>query len=190
MSEKITSRKFGELFDASKREAEAPVRKLDMDMAASIQVVIEEVTLKLAATIREETGLVNLCLAGGVALNCVANGRLRRSNIFEDVWAQPVSGDAGGAIGAAYCVWHQLPGNKKSRMSGDLMKGCLLGPSWQADADLKRFARSFSCMVVIMFGMHPALDFWSKLSRLAVGCRVLTARLGRICTRYTLSFSS
>ena len=161
LGEKMTSRKFGELFGASRREAEAPVRKLDMDMAASIQVVIEEVILKLAATIRKETGLVNLCLAGGVALNCVANGRLRRSNIFEDVWAQPASGDAGGAIGAAYCVWHELLGNKKSRTSGDLMKGCLLGPSYSS-IEIKALLDELG----VCYQQYPEATMYQETTRL------------------------
>ena len=78
-----------------------------MDLAASIQVITEEIVLKLAASLREETGIKNLCLAGGVALNCVFNGKLLREKIFDEIWIQPASGDAGSALGAALVGWHQ-----------------------------------------------------------------------------------
>jgi carbamoyltransferase len=103
-----------------------------MDLAASVQKITEEVVLKLARTIRRETGAENLCLAGGVALNCVANGLLRREKIFDNIWVQPAAGDAGGALGAAYSAWHGYL--EQPRIAGsDQMQGAFLGPSFTSE---------------------------------------------------------
>ena len=101
-----------------------------MDLAASIQVVTEEVVMRMARTLHRETGEKNLVLAGGVALNCVANGRLRREGPFENIWIQPAAGDAGGALGAALFVWHQLLEKPRHAQRGDSMSGSLLGPRY------------------------------------------------------------
>jgi carbamoyltransferase len=103
---KMTNEKFNNLFGGQERKAEGVITQKEMDIAASIQVITEEVIIKLARGIKNITGAKNLCLAGGVALNCVANGRLLRENIFENIWIQPASGDAGGAIGAALSVYY------------------------------------------------------------------------------------
>lgn len=129
----MTSKHFDDLFDGPPRKQESQLTQREMDIAASIQVVTEEVVLRLARTLHEETGEENLCLAGGVALNCVANGRVLREGPFKDIWIQPAAGDAGGAIGAAAVVWHDY-GNKPRRTNGhDRMKGSYLGPSFNAD---------------------------------------------------------
>lgn len=104
---RMTNRRFARLFDGPPRQPEAEVTQREMDLARSIQVVTEEVVLRLATTVQRETGLDRLCLAGGVALNCVANGRLLREGPFADLWVQPAAGDAGGALGAALSVWHE-----------------------------------------------------------------------------------
>ena len=109
-----------------------------MDIAASIQVVTEEVVLRLANTLHEETGANNLCLAGGVALNCVANGRLLREGPYENIWIQPAAGDAGGAAGAAAVVWHEYDEqprklNGNGNPAADRMKGSYLGPEYSAE---------------------------------------------------------
>lgn len=103
----MTNRKFDQLFGGAPRQAEGQLTQREMDIAASIQVVTEEVVLRLARTVQKELNVDYLCLAGGVALNCVANGRMLRAGIFKDIWVQPAAGDAGGALGAALAVWYQ-----------------------------------------------------------------------------------
>jgi carbamoyltransferase len=104
-----------------------------MDIAASIQVVTEEVVLRLARTLHAETGMPNLCLAGGVALNCVANGRILREGPFDDIWIQPAAGDAGGAIGAAAIAWHDYEGAERHVNGADSMRGAFLGPDFSPE---------------------------------------------------------
>jgi carbamoyltransferase len=128
---RMTNTKFDQLFGGPPREPETPLRTRDLDLAASIQVVTEEVMLKMARCARAVTGKPNLCLAGGVALNCVANGKLVRSGIFDKIWIQPAAGDAGGSLGAALYAWYHVLG-KPRRADGthDSMKGSLLGPGF------------------------------------------------------------
>jgi carbamoyltransferase len=131
----MTNRRFDELFGGPPRKPESDLTQREMDIAASIQVVTEEVVLRLANTLHEETGESNLCLAGGVALNCVANGRLQREGPFENIWIQPAAGDAGGAVGAAAVAWHgydQQPRkmNGNSSPAADRMHGSYLGPEY------------------------------------------------------------
>src|SRR5208282_3559787 len=95
--------------------------------------VIEEVVLRLARTVRRELGVDYLCMAGGVALNCVANGRILREGPFRDIWIQPAAGDAGGAVGAALAAWYQYHGKPRAAREGDAMRGAYLGPSFEAD---------------------------------------------------------
>ena len=102
----MTNKKFAALFGGPPRTSEADLGQREMDLAASVQKVTEEVVVKIAKGIAKETGEKNLCLAGGVALNCVANGILLRENIFENIWIQPAAGDAGGALGAALSAWY------------------------------------------------------------------------------------
>jgi carbamoyltransferase len=111
----MISPKFERLFGAPARSPEEPIRPVDMDVAASIQKVTEEIMLRSARHVRERTGMRNLCLAGGVALNCVGNGRVLREAGFEDLWIQPAAGDAGGALGVALLIWHQLLENERLR---------------------------------------------------------------------------
>jgi carbamoyltransferase len=128
---KMVSNKFERLFGAPARKPESPLTQREMDLAASIQVVTEDVIGRLAKNIRQTTGLKNLCLAGGVALNCVANGRLHREKIFENIWIQPAAGDAGGALGAALAVYFIHLKNQRV-LSGncDSMSGSFLGPMY------------------------------------------------------------
>ncbi len=109
----MTSKKFDQLFGGPPRQPETPLTQREMDLAASIQVVTEEILLRMSRHVHALTGLKQLCLAGGVALNCVANGRILREGPFEDLWIQPAAGDAGGALGAALFVWHQLLGRPR-----------------------------------------------------------------------------
>ena len=127
----MTNKKFDKLFEAHPRAPETPIAQREMDLAASIQQVCEEVVLKLAKGIKEETGQKNLCLAGGVALNCVANGKLLREQEFENIWIQPAAGDAGGAVGAALGAYHIHLGSPRVVQSGtDAMGGTYLGPAF------------------------------------------------------------
>jgi carbamoyltransferase len=127
----MTNGKFDDLFGGPARKPETLLTQRDMDLARSIQEVTEEVVLRLVRTLHRETGSPNLCLAGGVALNCVANGRILREGPFKRLWIQPSAGDAGGAIGAALTAWHRLD-TKPREVEGchDTMKGSLLGPSY------------------------------------------------------------
>ena len=131
---KMTSSKFDELFDGPPRKPEAPITVREMDLAASIQEVTEEIMLRSARHVHAETGQRNLCLAGGVALNCVGNGRILREGPFDNVWIQPAAGDAGGALGVALFIWHQLLGNSRTPILPDGQQGSLLGPRSSPDA--------------------------------------------------------
>lgn len=128
---RMTNRRFHKLFGRRPRQPDEEITQLDMDLASSIQLVTEDVILKLAASLAQEYGARNLCLAGGVALNSVANGKLLRSEFFDDIWIQPAAGDAGGALGTALAAYHLHCGRERVCSSGsDAMKGALLGPSF------------------------------------------------------------
>lgn len=129
----MTNDKFAGLFGGPKRPSESAVTQRDMDLAASIQAVTEEVVIKLARGVRESTGQKNLCLAGGVALNCVANGKLLREGIFQNIWIQPASGDAGGAVGAALGAYYLMLKQPREVNAGDAMKGSYLGPAYSQE---------------------------------------------------------
>ena len=128
----MTNDKFSKLFGQKIRNPEKDLlTQFHMDIAASIQAVTEEIVLKLTSSIAKETKIKNLCMAGGVALNCVANGKILKKNIFENIWLQPASGDSGGSLGAALAFWHQeLRNSRKISSDGDDMKGSYLGPSF------------------------------------------------------------
>jgi carbamoyltransferase len=126
----MTNDRFATLFGGPRREAESKVTQREMDLAASIQKVTEEVVLRLARTLHQETGEDYLCLAGGVALNCVANGRVLREGPFRDIWIQPAAGDAGGALGAAAVAWYQRANAQRHTNGGDVMQGSYLGPRY------------------------------------------------------------
>ncbi len=130
----MTSKKFHRLFGSEPRKPESELRQRDMDIAKSIQVVTEKIVLRLAKTLRKETGVENLCMAGGVALNCVANGRLLKESVFKNVWVQPAAGDAGGALGAAYIAWFQYLNKPGMAAQSDHMQGALLGTEYDDKA--------------------------------------------------------
>jgi len=130
---RMTSEKFHQLFGGPPRAPGAPTEQRHLDLAASVQQVTEEIVLRMVRHVHEQTGLRNLCLAGGVALNAVANGRIVRESPFEGLWIQPAAGDAGGALGAALFVWHQLLGNARTPAPDDTQRGSLLGPEFNAD---------------------------------------------------------
>ena len=127
---KMTNDKFAMLFGGPPRKPETKITQREMDLARSIQMVTEEVILRMARHVYRETGMENLCLAGGVALNCVANGRVLREGPFQDIWIQPSAGDAGNALGCALFAWHQLLGNERVP-SARRQKATYLGPSFQ-----------------------------------------------------------
>ncbi len=148
----MTNHHFDALFGGPRRGEESALTQKEMDLAASIQLVTEEVVLKLARNVRQTTGQKNLCLAGGVALNCVANGKLLKAGIFENIWIQPAAGDAGGSIGAALAVYHLMLDGPRTLCASqqDGMKGGFLGPSYE-QADIE--ARLTQCGAV--FTTYP-----------------------------------
>ncbi len=129
----MTSAKMNGLFGGPPRKPESPITQREMDIAASIQKVTEEIMLRMARFAHETTGMRNLCLAGGVALNCVGNGRILREAPFDDIWIQPAAGDAGGALGVALFIWHHLLGNERRVDSIDSQAGSWLGPRYSED---------------------------------------------------------
>ncbi len=137
----MTSRRFERLFGGPPRKPESPLTQREMDLAASIQVVTEEIMMRMARHVHRETGLDRLCLAGGVALNCVANGRILREGPFREIWIQPAAGDAGGALGVALFIWHQLLNKPRESRPSDHQSGSYLGPSF-SDAQIREFLDS------------------------------------------------
>jgi carbamoyltransferase len=161
---RMTSRRFDRLFGGPPRRPDAPLTQREMDLAASIQAVLEEIVLRMAKHVHGRTGMSNLCLAGGVALNCVANGRLLREGPFERLWIQPAAGDAGGAIGAALAHWFGHLGNPRTPDPEDSQRGSLLGPAFAAaeiDAALARLggvAESFADEAALAIAVAAELD--------------------------------
>jgi carbamoyltransferase len=139
----VNEQKWEQLFGVPRRKPESEISQVYMDMALAIQQVTEEIVLRLARTARELTGSKYLVLAGGVALNCVANGKILRAGIFDDLWVQPAAGDAGGAIGAAYAVWHIHDGNERHQNGQrDEMAGSYLGPEF-SNKEIRRTVESY-----------------------------------------------
>ena len=148
---RMTNDRFSDLFGRPAREAESPLTQQDMDLAASIQKVTESVVLSLANTLHKETDAKKLCLAGGVALNCVANGRLQREGPFEEIWIQPASGDAGGALGCALSAWYEYSNQPRlAKHTSDCMRGSYLGPRFsnqQVRTELDRLGANYEELV-------------------------------------------
>jgi len=134
---KMTNDKFNNLFGGPPLKSEGWLTDKEMDLAASIQAVTEEVVKRLTRSLAQETGAKNLCLAGGVALNCVANGKVLRDGAFENIWIQPAAGDAGGALGAALCAYHHFQDKPRRTNNTDSMKGSYLGPEF-SDLEIQR----------------------------------------------------
>jgi carbamoyltransferase len=150
--------KWEKLFGVPRRKSESEISPAHMDMALAIQQVTEEIVIRIACTARQLTGCKYLVMAGGVALNCVANGKLLRAGIFDDLWIQPAAGDAGGAVGAAYAIWHIHDGNERQLGSrGDAMRGSYLGPEF-SDKEIWRTLQKYDAL-----GTH--YDNFQKLSR-------------------------
>ena len=130
----MTSSAFHDLFGGPPRKPESKITQREMDLARSVQVVTEEVMLRMARHVKQETGAKYLCLAGGVALNCVSNGLILKENIFDDIWIQPAAGDAGGAAGAALFTWyHELDNPRSVSSNRDTQSGSYLGPGYTSD---------------------------------------------------------
>ena len=147
----MTNGRFHALFGGEPRKPESALSQREMDLAASVQLVTEEIMLRMARHVRKETGQKYLCLAGGVALNCVANGKILREGIFDNIWIQPAAGDAGGALGAALFAWHEVLNGKRTVITGrDSQKGSYLGPDF-TDEEIERFLT----VKAIPFEKHP-----------------------------------
>jgi carbamoyltransferase len=143
----MTNGAFDKLFGGPPRQPESELTQREMDLAASVQVVTEEIMLRMARHVHRETGMENLCMAGGVALNCVGNGRLLREGPFKRLWIQPAAGDAGGALGVALAIYHKVLGNERHRNGAtlDTMKGSYLGPAF-SDDEIEAFLKDIGAV--------------------------------------------
>jgi carbamoyltransferase len=173
---RMTSPRFDLLFGGPPRRPESPITERECDLAASIQAVTETIMLRMAAHAHRLTGSRNLCLAGGVALNCVGNGRILRESPFERVWIQPAAGDAGGALGAALFVWYQLLENRRVPEPPDGQRGSLLGPAF-AGAETEAFLRGRDAV----FHPHPGgTGLCAAVARLVADGKVVGWLQGRM----------
>jgi carbamoyltransferase len=153
----MVSKKFERLFGGAARKPESPLAQREMDIAASIQAVTEEIMLRAARHVHRLTGMKNLTLAGGVALNCVGNGRVLREGPFDNIWIQPAAGDAGGALGAALFVWHQLLDNERKVDGTDKQQASLLGPAYSQE-QIQQFLDSVNAKYHTFEGEQQLLD--------------------------------
>ncbi|MBT5264115.1 MAG: hypothetical protein HOL85_04740, partial [Rhodospirillaceae bacterium] len=149
VGQRMTGDRFDELFDGPARRPEDPLTRREMDLAASVQAVTSDIMHRLARSTRRETGLTNLCLAGGVALNCVINGEILSEDIFENIWIQPAAGDAGGALGAALAAHHLHFEQPRAAGAGDKMKSSLLGPGY-SEEDIRSALQSAGAVFAAM----------------------------------------
>lgn len=171
----MTNGRFDTLFGGPPRKPESAITQREMDIAASIQHVTENIVLRLAHTVHKETGMEYLCLAGGVALNCVANGRILREGPFADIWVQPAAGDAGGAIGAAAIAWYGRESGKRVLNGNDSMRGSFLGPRFSTDETrtaLDRFGA--------VYQEYPEKDLVERVAELLQGENVIGWFHGRM----------
>ena len=145
----MTNRKFDDLFGGSARKPDELLTQRHMDLAASVQVALEEVILRMTRSLAAETGAENLCLAGGVALNCVANGKVLRDGRFKNIWVQPAAGDAGGALGAALAAYYLYKGQRRTPSRVDGMRGSYLGPSFSQPELERRLAAAGARFTVL-----------------------------------------
>ena len=171
----MTSDKFHRLFNGEPRARESEVSQKEMDIARSIQVVTEDIVLKLARSVQKELGVDKLCLAGGVALNCVSNGRLLREGPFSEIWVQPAAGDAGGALGAALAIWYQYLEKPRVVLPGDAMQGSYLGPHF-SDDEIKNYLDS----VGAKYQHIDDAELMPKLAQVMAGENVIGWFAGRM----------
>ncbi len=181
----MTNSKFHKLFDGNPRKPETKLEQKHMDLAASIQKVTEEIVIKIAKDIANSTKEKNLCLAGGVALNCVANGAIIREELFENIWIQPAAGDAGGALGAALIVWYMQYNKERKALEQDSMNGSFLGPSFKNDeieTELKLLEANFKklsdheLLENVVDGLESGKAVGWMQGRMEFGPRALGAR--------------
>ena len=190
---RMTNGAFSQLFGEPPRTLESKLTQKHMDLASSIQVITEEVMLKMAKYAGQETGMKRLCLAGGVALNCVGNGKILREGCFDDIWIQPAAGDAGGALGIALCLWHRYLGRPRisaeasgawqsSKVNGnglplyaDGMKGSLLGPK-STPEEVERFLKARNCI----YQKYEVQDLANAVAELLVAGKVVGLHQGRM----------
>lgn len=172
----MTNRKFDNLFGQPPRSPETPVTQFQMDIAASIQKVTEDVMMRIALHVHKETGMKNLCMAGGTALNCVANGRLLRDTPFDNIWIQPAAGDAGGSLGAALFVWHQLFDNARVVDETDSQQGSYLGPRF-SNEEIKKYLDSIGAKYSYY---AEADDLNSEIAKLIDTGRIIGLMMGRM----------
>jgi carbamoyltransferase len=165
----MTNERFAKLFGQPVRAPDQLLTPFHMDVAASIQAVLDEVVLRLTRSLAGKTGMRNLCLAGGVALNCVANGKVLRDGKFDHIWIQPAAGDAGGAVGAALAAFHQFKGAPRSVAAGDAMSGAFLGPEFSQDQIERRLTAAGARFSVL--DKHEMIEATAKAlsDQLAVG---------------------
>ncbi len=171
----MTSGRFHRLFGGPPRQPESLLTQRDLDLAASIQDVCEEVMLRIARNTAAETKMRNLCLAGGVALNCVGNGRILRERLFDDIWIQPAAGDAGGAVGSALAVWHHYLGNKRITQPLDSQKGSYLGPSYSMP-EIEAYLRSQAAP----YSVVPDSDLIPRLAEMLAAGKIVGWFAGRM----------
>ncbi|MFH0790878.1 MAG: carbamoyltransferase [Candidatus Omnitrophota bacterium] len=173
---RMTNRRFEKLFGGPPRKPETKITQRDMDIAASIQQVTEEIILRISKHVHKVTGQDKLCLAGGVALNCVGNGRILREGPFKEIWVQPASGDAGGALGAALAVWHKYLGNKRpTDEKNDTQKASLLGPSYD-DGYIEEFLKKEG----VTYKKLGYSDICKDISELIINGKVIGWFQGRL----------
>lgn len=173
---RMTNQKFAALFGGPPRSSESQLTQRDMDLARSVQVVTEEILIKMATALQKETGFDNLCLAGGVALNCVANGKLLANGVFKNIWIQPAAGDAGGALGAALAVWHRFLNNPRTTNPNDAMEGSYLGPQF-SDETIRTFLQENNIPATFYDDEKNLLD---RVADLVAGEKVIGWFQGRM----------
>ncbi|HEY1921722.1 MAG TPA: carbamoyltransferase N-terminal domain-containing protein, partial [Tepidisphaeraceae bacterium] len=172
----MTSRKFDRLFGGPPRSSESKLTQREMDIAASIQQVTEEIMLRISRHVHKTTGMKNLCLAGGVALNCVGNGRILRDGPFDDIWIQPAAGDAGGALGVALFIWHQLLDKPRTVRGADSQHGSLLGPEY-SEIEIKSYLDSIGAKYSLFDNDDALCD---KVAELIASEKVIGWMSGRM----------
>ncbi len=158
---RMTSEKFHKLFGAPPRKPEEELTQFHMDLASSIQKITEEIVIKIARSLRKETGCENICLSGGVALNCVANGKLLEKKIFKDIWIQPASGDAGSSLGAAYIGWYEFLKKSRKINPNDSMKGTFLGCNF-SNENIINYLKKINAP----FKHYPDEELFEKLAKI------------------------
>jgi carbamoyltransferase len=172
---RMTNGAFDKLFGGPPRRPESQITKREMDLARSIQVITEDVMLKMARYVQRETQMKNLCLAGGVALNCVANGRVLREVPFDGVWIQPAAGDAGGSLGVALAIWHRYLAKPRTTNGGDTMKGSYLGPR-DSESEIESYLRENR----LFYRKYSRAQLPEVVAELLAGGKVIGLHQGRM----------